>query len=257
VLCAPPSSACAAFRGFQESAPGRLRPSSPLRRRSHLVLTSSSVSSLSPPRGVQLPRAVQAALLPLTRGSRQPFLLALALGRVNIGLASLHRPLCLQAERGCSKICHTSALSSQFSLQRLAPRLVSTRHALAQPVMASTASSFGKASSVKNKRYPGLPLLTPSVMVPRSAAAVRLPLQPATSTSLRQIAPRPRRALRQSRGASAGSGLRLCVKDDLLQVGVLLDTQGATDERLTASSKTVVAYFSAINAVHNDFGYPS
>jgi hypothetical protein len=49
VLCAPSSSARAAFRGFQESAPGRLRPPSALRRRSHLVLASSSVSSLSPP----------------------------------------------------------------------------------------------------------------------------------------------------------------------------------------------------------------
>jgi hypothetical protein len=134
--------------------------------------------------------------------------------------------------------CHTSALSSQCSLQRLAPRLVSTRHALAQPAMVSTDSSFGKASSVKSKRYPGLPLLVPSVMVPRSAAAVRLPLQPVTSTSLRQIAPpRPRRDLRQSRGASAGSGLRLCVKDDLLQAGVLLVTQGATDEHLTVPRK--------------------
>ena len=76
VLCAPPSSARAAFRGVQESAPGRLRPPSALRRRSHFVLACSSLGSLSPPRGVQLPRAVQAALLPLTRGSRQPSLLA-------------------------------------------------------------------------------------------------------------------------------------------------------------------------------------
>ncbi len=152
---------------------------------------------------------------------------ALALGRVNIGLSGLHRPLCLQEERGGSKICHTSALSSQCSLQRLAPRLVSTRHALTQPVMASTASSFGKASSVKSKRYPGLPLLSPSAMVSRSAADFHLPLEPATSTSLRQIAPhRPRRALRQSRGASASRGLRLCVEDDLLQPGVLPATQG-------------------------------
>ncbi len=84
-----------------------------------------------------------------------------------------------------------------------------------------------KASSVKSKRYPGLPLLAPSAMVSRSAAAFLLPLQPATSTSLRQIAsPRPRRALRQSRGASASSGLRLYVEDDLLQAGVLPATQG-------------------------------
>ncbi len=139
---------------------------------------------------------------------------------------SLHRPLCLQTEYGGSKICHTSALSSQCSLQRLAPRLVSTRHTLAQPAMASTASSSGKASSVKSKRYPGLPLLDPSVMVSRSAAAFLLPLQPATSTSLCQITPpRPRRALRQSRGASASSGLRLCVEDNLLQADVLPATQ--------------------------------
>jgi hypothetical protein len=76
VLCTRPSNARAAFRGVQESAPGRLRPPSALHRRSRLVLASSSVSSLSPPRGVQLPRAVQGAFLPLTRSSRQPSLLA-------------------------------------------------------------------------------------------------------------------------------------------------------------------------------------
>jgi hypothetical protein len=44
---------------------------------------------------------------------------------------------------------------------------------------------------------------------------------------LRQIASsRHRRTFRQSRGATAGSGLRLCVKDDLLQVCVVLATQG-------------------------------
>ncbi len=107
-----------------------------------------------------------------------------------------------------------SALSSQCSLQRLAPRLVSTRHALAQPAMTSTDSSFGKASSVKSKRYPGLPLLTPSAMVSRSTTDFLLPLQPVTSMSLCQIIPlRPRRALRQSRGASVSSCFRLCVED--------------------------------------------
>ncbi len=148
----------------------------------------------------------------MTTGSRYVVLApahaarALAIGRVNIGLTGLHRPLCLQSERGGSKICHTSTLSSQCSLQRLAPQLVSTRHALAQPGMTFIVSSFGKASSVKSKRYPGLPLLSPSVMVSRSAEAFLLPLQPATSTSLCQITPpRPRRALRQSRGASVRS----------------------------------------------------
>ncbi len=76
MICAPPSSARSDFRGSQESTSGRLRPPSTLRRRIHLVLVSSSVSSLSPPRGVQLPRTVQSSLLPLTRGSRQPSLLA-------------------------------------------------------------------------------------------------------------------------------------------------------------------------------------
>ncbi len=76
MICAPPSSARAAFRGFKKSVSGRLRPPSVFHRRSHLVFASSSVSSLSPPRGVQLPRAVLAAFLPLTRGSRQPSLLA-------------------------------------------------------------------------------------------------------------------------------------------------------------------------------------
>ncbi len=69
---------------------------------------------------------------------------ALAPDRVDIGLAGLHRSLGLQAERSGSKICHSSPLSSQCSFQRLAPRLVEARHALAKPTMASTASSFGK-----------------------------------------------------------------------------------------------------------------
>ena len=68
-------------------------------------------------------------------------------------------------------------------------------------------------------------------MVSRSATVISRPLQPADSESLcislRQITPpRPRRAFRQSRDASADSGLRLCVKDDLLQACVLVATQG-------------------------------
>ncbi len=84
-----------------------------------------------------------------------------------------------------------------------------------------------KSFERQEKRYPGLPLLAPPAMVSRSAAAFLLPLQTVTSTSLCQIAPpRPRRALRQSRGVSRSSGLRLCVEDDLLQAGVLPATQG-------------------------------
>ena len=93
--------------------------------------------------------------------------------------------------------------------------------------MTSTAPSRGKTSSVKGQRYPCLPLLAPSTMVSRSAAAFSLPLPPAASAPLSQIAPsRCRRTFRQSRGATAGSGLRLCVKDGLLQACVLLATQG-------------------------------
>jgi hypothetical protein len=78
---------------------------------------------------------------------------ALAPGRVDIGLGGLHRSLRLQAERSDSKICHSDPLSSQYSFQRFAPRLVEYRHALAEPVMTSTASSLGKTSNVKGKRY--------------------------------------------------------------------------------------------------------
>ncbi len=64
-------------------------------------------------------------------------------------------------------------------------------------------------------------------MVSRSAEAFSLPLPPAASASLSQISPhRHRRTFRQSRGAAAGSGLRLCVKHGLLQPCVLLVTQG-------------------------------
>jgi hypothetical protein len=81
-------------------------------------------------------------------------------------------------------------------------------------------------TSVKGKRYSHLPLLAPAAMVSRSAAAFSLPLSPAASASLRQIEPsRCRRTFRQPTGATAGSGLRLCVKDGLLQACVLLATQ--------------------------------
>ncbi len=109
---------------------------------------------------------------------------ALAPGRVDIGLAGLHRSFRLQTERSGSKICHSSPLST-----RLAPRLVVTHHALTEPAMASTASSLGKTSSVKVKRYSHLPLLATSTMVSRSAEVFSLPLPPTASASLRQIAP--------------------------------------------------------------------
>jgi hypothetical protein len=61
----------------------------------------------------------------------------------------------------------------------------------------------------------------------KCSAAFSLPLPPAASAPLRQIASsRHRRTFRQPRGATAGSGLRLCVKDGLLQACVLLATQG-------------------------------
>jgi hypothetical protein len=47
----------------------------------------------------------------------------------------------------------------------------------------------------------------------------------------------PRRAFRQSRGATAGSGLRLCVKDEVLQVCVLLTTQGVHSRIRWSSSQ--------------------
>jgi hypothetical protein len=151
-----------------------------------------------------------------------------ALGRVDIGLTSLHRSLRLQAECSGSKIRHSASLSSQLSLQRLAPRLVTTtRYTVGKSAMASTAPSSGKTSSVKGKRYSHLPVLAASVMVSRSAAAFNLPLPPAASAPWRQTAPsRCRRTFRQSTGATACSGLRLCVKDGLLQACVLLATQG-------------------------------
>ena len=47
----------------------------------------------------------------------------------------------------------------------------------------------------------------------------------------------PRRAFRQSRGATAGSGLRLCVKDEVLQVCVLLTPQGVHSRIRWSSSQ--------------------
>ena len=51
---------------------------------------------------------------------------------------------------------------------------------------------------------------------------------------------RYRRALRQSRGGTAVSGLRLCVKDEVLQAYVLLATEG--DRPLASSLVIVVEY---------------
>ncbi len=82
---------------------------------------------------------------------------ALALGRADIGLASLHKSLRLQAECSGSKIRHSASLSSQRSLQRVPPRLVTNRYTVGKSAMASTAPSFGKTSSVKGKRYSYLP----------------------------------------------------------------------------------------------------
>ncbi len=152
---------------------------------------------------------------------------AFAPGRVDIGLAGLHRSLRVHTEYSGSKIRHSTSLSSQCSLQQFAPRLVATRYALGKPAMSSTASSFGKSSSVKGKRYSYLPLLAPPAVVSRSAAAFSRTLPLAVTAPLRQTASsRHGRALRQPRGAAAGSGLRLCVKDGLLQACVLLATQG-------------------------------
>jgi hypothetical protein len=134
---------------------------------------------------------------------------ALVPGRGDPGHAGVHGPVCLQTKHSRSKIRNASSLSSQSNFQRLAPRLVTGVHAVAQPALTSLATSFGKSSSVKVKRYPCLPLLAPAAMVSRSAATFRR-IPHADSASLRQIAPSGHgRTLRQSRGATAGSGLRL------------------------------------------------
>ena len=93
-------------------------------------------------------------------------------------------------------------------------------------------------------------------MVSGSAAAFSRTLPLATTAPLRQTASsRHGRALRQSRGAAAGSGLRLCVKDGLLQACVLLTTQGdnsrirgsATQERQHVLSADIRSYFKSFN----------
>jgi hypothetical protein len=58
---------------------------------------------------------------------------ALAPGRVDIGLAGLHRSLRLQVEHSGSKIRHSDPLSSQCNLQRFASRLVSIRYTMGKP----------------------------------------------------------------------------------------------------------------------------
>ena len=152
----------------------------------------------------------------------------------------MYGPVCLQTEHSRSKIRNASSLSSQCSFQRLVPRLVTGVHTVAQPALASLASSFGKSSSVKVKRYPNLPLLAPPALVSRSASAFNCPLHLATTASLRPTAPSGhRRAFRQWRGATAVSGLRLCVKDEVLQACVLLVTQGA-HSRIHWSSSQVI-----------------
>ncbi len=148
-------------------------------------------------------------------------------GRGDPGHAGVHEPFCLQTEHSRSKIRNASSLSSQHSFQRLAPRLVAGVHTVTQPVLVSLTTSFGKSSSVKVKRYSDLPVLSPSTLISRSVAAFNCPLHPATTASLSPTTPSGhRRAFRQSRGATVGSGLRLCVKDEVLQPCVLLSTQG-------------------------------
>ena len=159
-------------------------------------------------------------------------------GRGDPGHAGVYGPVGLQTEHSCPKIRNVSSLSSQRSIQRLALRLVAGVHAVAQPALASLAASFGESSSVKVKRYSNLPLLAPPVLVSRSATAFNCPLHLADTASLRPTAPSGhRRAFRQSRGATAGSGLRLCVKDEVLQVCVLLATLGAHSQIRWSSSQ--------------------
>ena len=150
---------------------------------------------------------------------------SLVRGRGDLWHAGVHGPVCLQTKLSRSKIRNASSRSSQCSFQRLVPRLVAGVHVVAQPDLSSLAASFGKSSSLKVKRYSNLPLLSPPVLVSRSVSAFNYPLHPATTASLCPTAPSGhRRAFRQSRGASVGSGLRLCVKDEVLQACVLLAT---------------------------------
>ena len=96
---------------------------------------------------------------------------SLVRGRGDLWHAGVHGPVCLQTKLSRSKIRNASSLSTQYSFQRLAPRLVAGVHTVAQPVLASLAASFGKSSSVKVKRYPNLPLLAPPALVSRSTSA--------------------------------------------------------------------------------------
>ena len=153
---------------------------------------------------------------------------ALVLRRGDLGRAGVYGPVCLQTKLSPSKIRNAFSLSSQDNFQRIHPLLVAGVHAVAQPALTSLATSFGKSSSVKVKRYNDLPLLVPSTLISRSVAAFNCPLHPAATASLRPTTPSGhRRAFRQSRSATAGSGLRLGVKDEVLQACVLLATQVA------------------------------
>jgi hypothetical protein len=75
VLRAATSSACVALSSSQESSPRRLRPPSPFRGANHLLLASSPPASLSSQRSLQLTRAVQAEIIPVSINRRQPALL--------------------------------------------------------------------------------------------------------------------------------------------------------------------------------------
>ncbi len=156
---------------------------------------------------------------------------ALVPGRGDPGHAGVHGPVCLQTGHSRSKIRNASSLSSHHIFQRLAPRLVAGVHVVTQPALTSIyllPEDLEKVRASKVKRYPNLPLLAPPALVSRIAAAFNCPLHLATTASLRPTTPSGhRRVFRQSRGATAGSGLRLCVKDEVLQVCVLPSTQGA------------------------------
>jgi hypothetical protein len=69
------SNACAASRGSQKSSSRRLRPPSPFRGRRHLLLASSSASSVLSQRSLQCARSVQVKIIPVSSSRRQPALL--------------------------------------------------------------------------------------------------------------------------------------------------------------------------------------
>ncbi len=147
----------------------------------------------------------------------------------------------MQTEHSCPKIRNASSLSSQCSIQRLAPRLVAGVHTVAQPALASLAASFGESSSVKVKRYANLPLLAPPAPVSRSAAAFNCPLHcilPPPHVCVRPhhpgiVEPFVNREVQ----LRAVSGLRLCMKDEVLQACVFLGTQGAHSRIRWSSSQ--------------------